>query len=455
MKFIALLCLTILAASSLARAGSAAGGAPDRIQAEIQRIAQRARVPGLVIAKVERGKIRWHEAFGERAPGEPLSLDTTFNVASLTKPVFSMATLQLVADRQLALDEKLVAYWSDPDLAGDARQGLLTPRLLLSHQSGLPNWRGDRPLAFLFDPGERQEYSGEGFEYLRRAIEQKTGTTLSNLLADKVFGPAGMRHTSAGWVESIGVNVAQGFDEAGKPIDIRLTTRRPGAAANLMTTIDDYAGFLAWVSRGAGVPKPLFAEMRRSQALQTDPGELFGLGWKLVPLRRETALLHDGRESGIRTWALVKPAAGEALVIFTNSSNGELVFRPLAKAALEDGQAVLASMDGLVWRYLQHLPAPALTPMSRGIARSPSFLSTLLHSVDTVLIQTSGLSRDQKALAAARVDEYVFARLEGKVDAERAEKLVARLLIQDGAGPRLRSAFDVAEARDWVEALAL
>lgn len=454
MKFMALLYLTILAASSVASARAAVGGTPDRIKAEIQRIAQRARVPGLAIAKVERGQLRWHEAYGQRAPGEPLTLDTTFNVASLTKPVFAAAALQLVAGRKLALDEKLVAYWSEPDLAGDARQGLLTPRLLLSHQSGLPNWRGDRPLAFLFDPGERQEYSGEGFEYLRRAIEQKTGTMLPSLLAEEVLGPAGMRHTTAGWADSIGANVAQGFDEAGKPIDIRLTTRRPGAAANLMTTIDDYARFLAWVSRGAGLPKPLFAEMRRSQALQVDPGELFGLGWKLVPQRHTTALLHDGREPGIRTWALVKPAAGEALVIFTNSSNGELVFRPLAKAALEDGYSVLTSIDRLAWRYLQHLPPPALTPMSRGIARSPSFLSTLLHSVDTVLIQPSGLPKDQKALAAARVDEYVFARLEGKVDAARAEKLVARLLLQDGAGLRLRSAFDAAEARDWVEALA-
>jgi hypothetical protein len=125
----------------------------------------------------------------------------------------------------------------------------------------------------------------------------------------------------------------------------------------------------------------------------------------------------------------------------------------LATVAFNNGHEVMASIDALVWRYLVHLPPEALASMSRGIARSPSFLSTLLHSVNTVLIQTSGLPREQKALATARADAYVLARLEGKVDAERAEKLVARLLTKEGEGVRLRKSFDINAAREWVEAL--
>lgn len=444
-----------LIAGLLVSPWAAADDVPPAVRETIARITQRAYVPGLAIAKVERGVVRWETAHGERAPGEPMTLDTTFNVASLTKPVFATAALALVAADELALDEKVTAYWMDPDIAGDARAALLTPRLLLSHQSGLPNWRGKQPLTFLFTPGERHEYSGEGFEYLRRALEIKTGMTLGQLLADRVFEPAGMRHTTSGWSDSIGDNIALGFDESGREIDTGFKSRGPNAAANLMTTIDDYARFLAWVSRGAGLPRSMFAEMRRPQAAHADPGELFGLGWKLVPLKRETALMHDGRESGVRTWALVQPARREALVIFTNSSNGELVFRPLVRAAFKNGDAVMASADALVWRYLEHLPPQALAPLSKAIARSPSFLSTLLHSVDTVLIQTSGLSRAEKSAAAERVDAYVFARLEGKVDAARAEQLIARLLRQNDHGPQLRRSFDAEAARAWIEALRL
>jgi CubicO group peptidase (beta-lactamase class C family) len=455
MKPVTLLAQVAFVASLLAGPSAWAENVPPAIQSEIARIMQRARVPGLVIAKVEKGAILWHAAVGERAPGEPMTLDTRFNVASLTKPVFATAVLSLVADDELALDEKVSAHWTDPDVTGDPRHDQLTPRLLLSHQSGFPNWRGKNPLAFLFSPGERHEYSGEGFEYLRRALERKTGKSLHELLAERVFQPANMRSTSSGWSESIGKNVARGFDESGKPIDTGLESRGPNAAANLMSTIDDYARFMAWVSRGADLPEALFAQMNRSQAAHAEPAELFGLGWKLIPLKNETALMHDGRESGVRTWALVQPASREALVILTNSSNGELTFRPLVKAALRDGNELMASADALVWRYLQHLPSEALPHMSKRIARSPSFLATLLHAVDTVLIQTSGLTRGQKHEAAARVDEFVFACLEGKVDVDRAEQLVARLLVKEGDAIRLRGGFDAEAVREWVEALRL
>lgn len=428
---------------------------PPAVKSEIRHIMHKAHVPGLAIAKVENGRLVWHAAFGERAPGKPLTLDTVFNVASLTKPVFATTVLSLVADDTLELDEKVSKYWVDPDVADDPRHEMLTPRILLSHQSGFPNWRGNRPLAFMFTPGERQQYSGEGYEYLRRMLERKTGKSWPALLAKNVLEPAGMRHTSSGWTDAIGNNVAHGFNEAGEMIDTQLESRKPNAAANLMTTVDDYARFTAWVSKGAGLPAPLFEEMRRSQALQDDPGELFGLGWKLVPLKGDMALLHDGREPGVRTWALVLPGSHDALVIFTNSSNGELTFRPVAEAALEHGREIMANIDSLVWRYLVHLPPQALTPMSRGIARSPTFLSTLLHSVDTVLIQTSDLSPAEKALAAKRVDKYVFARFNGKVDAQRAQKLVERLLIKDGDALHLRTHFDADAARDWSEAMQI
>ncbi|RFF29498.1 serine hydrolase domain-containing protein [Wenzhouxiangella sediminis] len=426
---------------------------PEALQQQIAGQMERARVPGLAIASIENGRVAWQAAFGERAPGKALNTDTVFNAASLTKPVFAVTALHLVDEGEMTLDQSLGDLWVDPDLADDPRHEQLTPRILLSHQSGLPNWRGNRQLQFMFPPGTRHEYSGEGFEYLRRAIERSTEASISALTAEYVFEPASMTRTTMGWTDTIGDNVARGYNEAGEPIDTSLDERRPNAAAHLMTTVGDYASFLAWVAEGAELSQELVEEMQSPQALHDDPAEHFGLGWKLIPLGNSQALMHDGREPGVRTLAIVHPETGEGLVILTSSSNGELVYRPLIKAALDNGERIVQSMDRLVWRYLEHLPPQALEPMSRGISRSPSFLSKLLHAVDTALVQQSGLSASDKAVASRAVDPYVFAVLEGKMEIEQVERLVERLLVVDGEVKRLVTGFDSDAAEAWLNAL--
>lgn len=426
---------------------------PDALQQRIPQLMEQARVPGLAIARIENGRVAWQAAFGARAPGEALDTDTVFNAASLTKPVFAVTALHLIDEGEITLDQSLDDLWVDPDLAEDPRQEQLTPRILLSHQSGLPNWRGNRELQFMFTPGSRHEYSGEGYEYLRRAVERGTGESISQLAEERVFEPANMPRTTMGWNQDNAGNVARGFDEAGEPIDTHVEERQPNAAAHLMTTVGDYARFLAWVAEGADLPAGLFDEMRTPEALHDDPAESFGLGWKLIPLGDSQALMHDGREPGVRNYAIVHPESGEGLVILTSSSNGELLYRPLIEAALDQGDEILGSTDRLVWRYLQHLPPQALEPMSRGIARSPSFLLKLLHAVDTALIQESPLSASERENASRAIEPYVFALLEGEIETERAERLVERLLVVDGDTKRLVTEFDAGAAKAWLHAL--
>lgn len=453
-KLILLIGLAIaVGLGSMQEAQSEDKPAPASLQQQIPDLMDRTRVPGVAVAGIESGHVAWQAAFGERAPGEPLTVDTVFNAASLTKPVFAVTALHIIDEGEIALDQSLEDLWVDPDLADDPRHKQLTARILLSHQSGLPNWRGNRELQFMFSPGARHEYSGEGFEYLRRAIERSMEESISALTAEHVFEPANMTRTTMGWTDAIGDNVARGFDEAGEPIDTSLEERQPNAAAHLMTTAGDYARFLAWVADGADLPAELFEAMKTPQALHDDPAEHFGLGWKLIPLGDSHALMHDGREPGVRTFAIVNPQTGEGLVILTSSSNGELVYRPLIETALDDGERIVHSMDRLVWHYLASLPPQALEPMSQGIARSPSFLSTLLHAVDTALVQNSPLSASEKAAASRAVDPYVFALLEGEIETAQAVQLIERLLVSDGEARRLVSGFDWDDAKAWLDAL--
>ena len=91
------------------------------------------KVPAAGVAVIEDGKVQWSDVFGERATGIAANRDTVFNVASLTKPVFAMMALHIVARGDFDLDSSVSKYWIDPDVANDDRHNKLTPRIILSH----------------------------------------------------------------------------------------------------------------------------------------------------------------------------------------------------------------------------------------------------------------------------------------------------------------------------------
>jgi len=134
------------------------------------------KVPVLGIGLIEGHQLKQIRIYGELTKGVSAPYNTIFNVASLTKPVNAMVALKLVSQGKLSLDEPLYKYWTDPDIASDPRNKKITARLILSHQTGFANWRwmnGGKKLKFEFDRGTRYQYSGEGLEYLRIALEKK------------------------------------------------------------------------------------------------------------------------------------------------------------------------------------------------------------------------------------------------------------------------------------------
>lgn len=443
-------------ALGLAGTSAMAQNDPTALDARVPDWMEAAHVPAAAVARIEDGEVIWTRVYGERAPGVAADADTVFNVASLTKPAFGVMALHLVADGQLDLDGQLAEDWVDPDVAEDERLRLLTPRIALSHQTGFENWRGRRPLAFAFTPGERHQYSGEGFEYLRRAIERRTGRTMPELMQAHVADAAGMTSTSFGWSAGLEGRYATGFDEAGEPYDMSGEDQREAnAAAHTFTTVGDYGRFIAWVAGGAGLPDHLFAEMASPQALHDNPTELFGLGWKLAPVGDGHVLWHDGREPGVRTIAFADPSSGDGLVVLTNSSNGELVMRDIVTAAAADGAAWMDTLDEETWRYLQSLPGAQLGQIMQMIARSPLFVSKLLYAADTTLIDGSPLSEAEKREARAAIDPFVLAMVDGEIDQPRVEQLLSVLVDAGDGEPRLHSQLSREQALAWKAGLEL
>ena len=150
------------------------------------------------VAIIENGRITTSRAWGVDRADRRATKDTVFRVASITKMVTTMTALNLVEQGKWDLDQPLSKYWIDPDLADDPRRDLITTRLVLRQRTGLPNWR-DGKLKLDFTPGERNQYSGEGFEWLRRALEKATGEKMETLATRLVFKPAGMTSTTYLW----------------------------------------------------------------------------------------------------------------------------------------------------------------------------------------------------------------------------------------------------------------
>lgn len=305
-------------------------------------------VPCVGVGVIENGKIKWIKNFGELQQGHPAPVNTLFNIASQTKPVTAMLTLKLVEMGKWNLDEPLAHYWIDPDIANDPYLMKLTTRFVLSHQTGFPNWRSDNggtKLHFNFEPGTASGYSGEGFEYLRRALEAKFHKSLAVLMDSLLFKPLGMKDTYY-WSENLDTTrFAMWHDGQGKRYATSIQTS-VNAADDLITTIADYCRLGIYAMELANEGGPVYAEMVRPQR-RTKPNNASGLGWGLVDGLPDGgyALQHGGSDIGVRTMAVFMPKSKSGIVVMTNGDNGGFICDRIIKRALPYGAEVLASMN--------------------------------------------------------------------------------------------------------------
>jgi len=305
-------------------------------------------VPAAGIGIIENGKLIYTKVFGELRKGgpahSPAPQNSIFQVASLTKPVVEILTLKLVTMGKWSLDEPLANYWVDPDVQSDPRHKKLTTRHVLTHQSGFPNWRGDNKLEFMSEPGTKVNYSGEGLEYLRRALEKKFNEPLERLAQKHLFQPYGMKDTRFFWNASMDESrFAVAHNKEGKPYDVHKNSSA-NAADLMLTTVADYGRFAVNVLQGKGLSKSVFNEMVRPQVAYPDGKNLFfGLGWMIMPelSNGEYALIHTGSDPGVSTVVILFPKSQRGLIVFTNGDNGTQVWTRILAEAFDVGQEML------------------------------------------------------------------------------------------------------------------
>lgn len=313
--------------------------------AEIEKWLKENNVPTLGLGIINGGKLQQIKVFGELKKGETAPYNTIFNVASLTKPVTAMVALKLVSLGKWSLDESLSKYWIDPDITNDPRTKKLTTRYVLSHQTGFSNWRWmnpDKKLNFQFEPGTKYQYSGEGFEYLRKALEKKFHKSLDQLAKELVFDPLQMEDTNYIWDKKTDeTRYAVGYDPKGKAYETEKRTTA-NAADDLLTTIEDYGRFVISIMNGDGLSQKIFEDLKTNQ-VETKANKHFGLGLDIYDLGNgETALSHGGADQGVQTIFFILPKTKEGILIFTNVDDGYKIYEKLLTHYLgEKGKKII------------------------------------------------------------------------------------------------------------------
>jgi CubicO group peptidase (beta-lactamase class C family) len=350
----------------------------DAIDQKVRAIMSSTHANGMAIAVIDHGKVGYVQAYGIRnAKGDPLKADTIMYGASLTKTVFAYTVMQLVDQGKIALDtpikddldKPLPEYGPDTvfpdkygpykDLAGDPRWQRITPRMCLTHSTGFSNFwfiEPDQKLHIHFEPGTQFSYSGEGLILLQFVVEhgraaQGLGLDVGDLTAAD-FRKLGMTRTSLVFLNGADTNVADGWDDTGKPQE-HSQRKKVRVAGSMNTTIGDFAKFASALVSGDGLSAASRAEMTKP-GLHLGTANQFPMFAPDLPLGQQRKDLyaglgvvvfdgpqghgyfkggHDGQTAN--TMVCVEKSQ-RCAVIFANDVRAEAGFAELVKFILGD-----------------------------------------------------------------------------------------------------------------------
>jgi uncharacterized protein YbbC (DUF1343 family)/CubicO group peptidase (beta-lactamase class C family) len=289
-----------LAAAQKTVAPSAGLGVLDGIVQEAIRDEQ---IPGAVVLVGHDGRVIYRKAFGERAlepRREPMTLDTIFDVASLTKVVATtIAVMQLAQKGQIRINDPVAKYIPE---FGENDKEEITVRELLTHYSGLPKdldlsqpWEGRETalrMAYaekpIYAPGSRFLYSDVNFIVLGAVVEHVSGMPLNEYCQKNIFVPLKMTNTRflppASWLPKIAPTQYDEHDRMLRGVVHDPTARRMGGVAGhagLFSTADDLAKFAEALLSGSTILSPLMIEKMTTPQQPPTSQALRGFGWDI------------------------------------------------------------------------------------------------------------------------------------------------------------------------------
>jgi len=314
------------------------------------------KVPGVSICLIQNKEIAFSKSFGvsDASLKTEVTEKTMFEACSMSKPVFAYLVLELVEQGKLELDNPLYEYLLEEFVCTDEDYPKqITARMILSHTSGLPNWRkgseeNESPLPIYFKPGTKFQYSGEGIYYLQRVVEHITNESLGSFAKRTLFDKLGLESTSFVWTEKYDQQIATGHNNDGN-CNERKKYLHSNAAYTLYTTSDEYAKLIIEIMKPGdqndySLSDSMIEEMLTHQ-VRVDTREVIdrpgrnlglqgfrGLGWAIDSTITGDVVYHSGaNQTGFRCYSQFSPKDGSGIVIMTNGENGSELWQRLIK----------------------------------------------------------------------------------------------------------------------------
>jgi CubicO group peptidase (beta-lactamase class C family) len=321
------------------------------LEKTIPELMKAANIPGLSIAVVRDGKLFWTRGFGVKnsITGEPVTVDTIFEAASLTKPFFAYAAMKLVESGELDLDRPLLEYVPRELIEQGLGHSLdfegfrgdwfrkITARMVLSHSSGLPHGERGRPYPIFFEPGTKYRYSADGYYYLQKVIEHLKCEKIDTWMKKMALDPLKMDASSMVWEERYEKSAAVGHDALGGTDGQFRKRREPHAAATLYTTAQDYAKFVAAMMNDVGLKKETIDLMLTPQ-IDVVKDVFWGLGFGLERTTAGDGFWQWGDYGIFRNYIVGYRKEKIGVVYLTNSFNGLSIAQDIINQSIGGGQ---------------------------------------------------------------------------------------------------------------------
>ncbi|MGB1207313.1 MAG: serine hydrolase [Chitinophagales bacterium] len=302
-------------------------------------------VPAISLALIKDDKVIFTNSYGvtnaiNNSDFEP---NTVFQIASITKAIFSFIVMRLVEQGVLDLDTPLYQYLPFENIAHNEGYKLITARLVLSHQTGLPNWAWGGPggwqagqktdLAFL--PGTKYQYSGEGYEYLGRVVTHLTSKTLEELLEDEFKTLLGINKMYF----KANDQIRQARGHLGNNATLWFPPRFAGVAHSILTDSEELAKFVCELGKQEHLKKETYQEMFKPLEVVTGfehPDSLYwnqgiGLGFFTQESPFGKAVMHGGNNGDFQGEFVYYTDAKIGFVICTNSNRGHKIGQELGR----------------------------------------------------------------------------------------------------------------------------
>lgn len=291
-----------------------------RVDAYVEERMKALNIPGLSLVVLRDGQIVLAKGYGKTnlELDTPASEKTAYALYSITKTFTAVATMMLVEEGRVSLADPVSKHL--PDLPAAWRD--VTLRHILTHTSGLPNWRDNasklrdmesdyaraevlnlvKGLPLAFTPGERWEYVETGFFLLGMLIEKVSGKTYEQFLRERIFQPLGMSDTRLDSRDEIIPNRADGYTwrDGGYRKAVWYSPTLTYSTAGLVSTVLDLAKWDAALYADRILKRPTREEMWTPVKLNDGTAYPYGLGWELRQVNGHREVHHGGTLSGFR-----------------------------------------------------------------------------------------------------------------------------------------------------------